>query len=119
MQLIKQKIHINQIGYQSHLGKKAVYIGNSESFAIINEKTQRVLYTGVLTKPVLDSASGDVVRTADFSTFNMPGKYYIKIGIKKSHPFKIDEKPFKELKNGLLKGLYYNRCDELTEEFAG
>lgn len=119
MQLIKQKIHLNQIGYQSHLAKKAVYIGNSESFAVINEKTQRVLYTGVISKPALDPASGDVVRTADFSTFNMPGRYYIRIGIKKSYSFSIEDKPFGPLINGLLKGLYYNRCGELTEEFAG
>ncbi len=107
---MKQRIHINQVGYICYKRKTAAYVGNLDSFAVVNAKTQRVLYSGTLSKPVLDKASGDMVRIADFSSFNMSGKYYIKIGMKKSCVFEISEKPYVDVKNSLIKGLYYNRC---------
>lgn len=77
------------------------------------------MFSGLLRTTVYDKASGDTVSLIDFSTFNMCGKYYIKIGLKKSLPFVISDNPYNELKKGLLKGIYYNRCGALDKRFAG
>ena len=116
---MNKKIFLNQIGYISSQPKTAVYTGTADSFQIINARTGKTMFSGLLRTTVYDKASGDTVSLIDFSTFNMCGKYYIKIGLKKSCPFVISDKPYTEVKKGLLKGLYYNRCSALDSRFAG
>lgn len=107
---MRQKIYINQLGYLYNKDKKAMYVGSFDSFSVVNALTQKVLYSGTLSKPVHDNSSDESVRIADFSSFNIPGKYYIKIGMKKSYAFRISDNPYALLKSVLLKGLFYNRC---------
>ncbi|MBQ3161334.1 MAG: glycoside hydrolase family 9 protein [Oscillospiraceae bacterium] len=116
---MNRKIFVNQIGYISNQVKTAVYTGTADSFQIVNAKTGRTMFSGLLRTTVYDKASGDTVSLIDFSTFNMCGKYYIKIGLKKSAPFVISDNPYSGVKKGLLKGLYYNRCSALDRRFAG
>ncbi|MBQ7980007.1 MAG: glycoside hydrolase, partial [Oscillospiraceae bacterium] len=116
---MNRKIFLNQIGYISNQTKTAVYAGTADSFQIVNAKTGKTMFSGLLRSTVYDKASGDTVSLIDFSTFNVCGKYYIKIGLKKSHPFVISDNPYSEVKKGLLKGIYYNRCSALDKRFAG
>lgn len=116
---MNKKIILNQIGYISNQKKTAVYAGSADSFQIVNAKNGKAMFSGFLKNPVYDKASGDTVSLIDFSTFNVCGKYYIRIGLKKSLPFVISDKPYSEVKKGLLKGLYYNRCSALDKRFAG
>lgn len=116
---MNKKIILNQIGYISNQAKTAVYAGTADSFQIIDAKTGKTMFSGLLRTTMYDKASGDTVSLIDFSTFNMCGKYYIKIGLKKSSQFVISDNPYHEIKKALLKGLYYNRCSKLDRHFAG
>lgn len=116
---MNKKIILNQIGYISNQVKTAVYAGTADSFQIIDAKTGNTMFSGLLRTTMYDKASGDTVSLIDFSTFNMRGKYYIKIGLKKSSQFVISDNPYSEIKLALLKGLYYNRCSKLDSRFAG
>ncbi len=116
---MNKKIIINQIGYISNQTKTAVYAGTADSFQIVSAENGKTMFSGFLKPPVFDKASGDTVSLIDFSSFNVCGKYYIKIGLKKSLSFVISDNPYNDVKKGLLKGLYYNRCSALDRRFAG
>lgn len=119
---MKNKICINQLGYSIYGTKRAVCTGSGlagGSFSLVDAVSDRTMMTGKLTKPFTDEATEDVTAVADFSSFSLPGVYYIRSGRRKSFCFPISEKPYTELKNTLLKGFYYNRCGELDENYAG
>ncbi len=116
---MKQKIFLNQVGYISHMHKTAAFTGSGSYYQIIEAKTNKPVYSGTIPEAVYDEASGDDVSILDFSTFNMHGNFYIKIGRMRSHVFSINNAPFRAVKNALLKGLYYNRCGETKTQFAG
>jgi len=130
----EEMIHINQIGYRPQDLKVAVI--NSQkfllsSFEVINADTQEVVFSGELTgkaatdslpvEPKLDFSSGDLVYWADFSAVNTPGHYVVSVPeYGQSYPFVIQDRPYMEVKNALLKSLYYQRCGTaLDEEHAG
>jgi endoglucanase len=75
--------------------------------------------TVVLSEAVYDEASGDTVRTVDFSAVTEPGTYYL-IADGERVIVTIKEKPYHALSNALLKSFYYQRCGcELAEQHAG
>lgn len=116
---MNKKIFLNQIGYVNTLPKTAALTGKCESFSIINASNGKVMFSGPITEPAYDPSSDDNVSQIDFSEFSKCGNYYIKAGIKKSPVFTISERPYQNIKLGLLKGLYYNRCCALDSRFAG
>ncbi|MDR0314219.1 MAG: glycoside hydrolase family 9 protein, partial [Treponema sp.] len=122
-------IHYNQVGYDPKLPKKAVLTGKGEYCMILNERgldanrspanADEKDCAPVLSSAVFDEASGDTVRTVDFSAFSEPGKYYL-IADGESVIIEIKEKPYHALSNALVKGLYYQRCGcELPGKYAG
>lgn len=116
---MRSKIRLNQLGYITNMQKKAVFIGNPSSFEIADAHSGKVMYAGVMTKFGYDEASGEDVSVIDFSTFALPGEYYIKSGRKRSHNFIISGRPYDKLKKGLLKAFYYNRCGATDPVYAG
>lgn len=119
---MKNKIHINQLGYSLHGNKRAVCTGtgmSGGSFSLIDASSGKTMMTGKLTKPYFDAASGDITATADFSTFSLAGRYYLKSGRKRSYDFAVAENPYRELKRAVLKSFYYNRCDAINESYTG
>lgn len=116
---MSKKIVLNQLGYISSMPKTAAFVGTAESFQIVDAKSGKTMFSGLTGDSVFDPSSHDTVSPIDFSSFNMCGKYYIKAGRKKSCVFEISEHPYKALKTGLLKGLYYNRCGIHDKRFAG
>ncbi|MBQ8780047.1 MAG: glycoside hydrolase family 9 protein [Oscillospiraceae bacterium] len=116
---MKAKIHVNQLGYISRLGKKASFTGQSSGFEIIDSETRKTMYAGRLGKRLYDEASGDSVSTADFSSFSREGRYYIKIGRKNSCEFEIKGRPYSEFRKAMVKAFYYNRCCATDEDYAG
>lgn len=117
---MKTQIHLNQVGYIYNLSKTATVISRQSSFSICKKATGFVVYMGQLSKPKEDIASGDLTSTADFSEFQEPGEYYIKVGAKKSFSFSIAQNPYYNLKQALLKAYYFNRCGtRIYEKYAG
>ena len=69
----------NQIGYEIH-GPKRFMISDSESriFEIINESGD-VSYKGELAERGTWESAGEMVKMGDFSTFDDPGTYRIRV----------------------------------------
>jgi endoglucanase len=120
-------IHYNQVGYDPKLPKRAVITGKGSYCMILNERGYDSNQAGedkktceaVLSPAFYDEASGDTVRTVDFSALCEPGKYYL-IADGESVVIEIKENPYHTLLNALVKSFYYQRCGcELTEKYAG
>lgn len=130
-EIINENIHINQIGYRLKDKKIAIINGRRSKLAfknkicnkfdIINDENNEILYSGDLTGGSLDESSGDIVYYADFTCIERSGAYHISVqGLGRSFSFRIEEHVYKDVKNALIKGLYYQRCGvQLEEEHAG
>lgn len=120
MIFMRSAIYINQLGYSSNTAKKAVCTGSGTGFEVISADSGRTMYAGSLTDFGYDDASGDNVKIADFSQFNLPGRYYICAGRRRSDVFCISDRPYTELKNAMIKAFYFNRCgNALDSGYAG
>ena len=107
---MKKRIYINCLGYMSGMPKTAVCLTSAGIFYIVNAKTGTNVYAGRLSKAAFDKDSGDNVRIADFSDFNVCGSFFIRAGYRRSDVFEISEKPYSPLKITALRGIYLNRC---------
>jgi endoglucanase len=126
-----KNIHINQVGYTKNDKKVAVLANVSGHFKIINVHTNQCVFEGDSSIGVnkgldkggrsIDEASGDVVSYCDFTSVTASGEYYIElVGQGRSYSFLIGDGIYGNVKNALLKGLYYQRCGvELEEKYAG
>ncbi|MEJ6952002.1 glycoside hydrolase family 9 protein [Natronospora cellulosivora (SeqCode)] len=117
-------IHINQLGYKPGDSKR-VLVKNSQkklkNFRIFDLNNEQVVYEGILKEAKYDPDSGEIVSKGDFSDLSLVGDYYIKLdNEKKSYNFSIKEGIYDQLKNDLLKLMYFQRCGlNLEEEYAG
>ena len=86
------KIHVDQVGYLSEYPKVAIIAATgTDVFKIVAADTNAVVYTGTLSASRNDPASGETVRSADFSPVTAPGSYKVVIdGLGSSYTFKID-----------------------------
>ena len=112
-------VHVNQVGYCTNMPKKAVITGNGERCMLLNAKDihpEPIIPT--LGELRYDASSGDTVRVVDFSQVTEPGEYFLFADGGKMN-VRITDRPYHELTNALLKGMYYQRCCELREEHAG
>jgi len=121
VELTKDNIHINQIGYRTADKKHVIVSGKASGFAVVDSNSGVQVFAGNLTKIGMDSDSGDVLYCGDFTEVKTAGTYYIEIpGIGQTGSFVIGDNVYEELKAGLLKSFYYQRCGmDLEEEFAG
>lgn len=105
-------IHLNQIGFYPAMKKEAVIVSAPLSdFYIVSSDKEDTLYTGTLSTTATWNASGETVRIADFSTFNIPGDYYLLVpNLPYSHPFKINSSVHHSLAKAALKSFYFQRC---------
>jgi len=109
------KIRVNQLGYAPKLPKDVVvtedgtYVLTDASGAVVRR------FEAIRTKE--DIASGDRVATISLGELE-PGQYTISGG-GESRVIAVREHPFGEATGALIKGLYYQRCDELSERCAG
>lgn len=117
---MKTRIHLNQAGYQTFRPKTAAVAGHARTFSIINKQTGNPVFSGALSGAVSDAASGENVRTADFSSFCQDGEYYITAGGAVSPCFIISRRPYGELRKSVQKAFYFSRCGAaLNPEHAG
>ena len=114
-------IHVNQVGYRPKDKKLFICRGTAEEFKIVNIFNGEVVLKGKMSKPMYDEAADETVVEGDFSEITAAGEYYINIeGLGNSFGFKIADDVYENVKVGLLKAFYLQRCGmELEEEYAG
>lgn len=121
MNAVTGSIHVNQVGYGLQDRKTFFTTDVQGAFEIVDIRTNQVVLEGVTSGGKTDAMSGDRVYTGDFSALSQEGEYSIRIsGYGESHPFRIASRPYRELKRGLLRSFYFQRCGtELREQHAG
>ena len=96
-------IYASQIGYGINDSKIAVVVSpDKQTFSIVNVNTNSTEYSGVLEQWGTSwSGSGemDVCYIADFTDFNISGRYKLVIGESESYPFSISS-------DSMIYGLY-------------
>ena len=132
-------ISVNQIGYFPQLAKIAVLGDNGGDllpdapsitlegryqYEIVRVSDGEAVYTNWTSNPTEDKDSGDTVCEIDFSKFDQPGEYYIRIKGKEwqSYPFRIADDLYSESGHDLLTNainyFYQNRAnDDISAEY--
>ena len=106
-------VFVNQIGYGSN-GSKFAYVrgvAHNEAFFLLDEDGKTV-FSGKTGKAVKDRVAGEEICAADFSSFDKPGTYTVKINGAQSVPFKIGDRLFDDLYLSILKYFYLSRCGQ-------
>lgn len=122
---IVQEISINQVGYLPCDKKIAVIKGKTREYVVVESTSHKVIYNGKSVyhknSDYVDPSSGDVVSYCDFSGVHTEGGYYLYVdGIGRSPEFIISKRVYNQVRDALMKGLYYQRCGtELEEKYAG
>jgi endoglucanase len=93
---------------------------NAKSFQIRKVDGGEEVYKGKLPRGKFWNQSGETVQVADFSDFKTPGRYFIRSGRERSHPFEIKEQNlFDSLSIWSLKAFYLWRVStDIEPEFA-
>ena len=116
-------ISVNQLGYYPNLSKVAVLGDNkgdilknaqtidlsksSYDFEVCDASSGSSVFKGTSGPAINDPDSGDKVFKLDFSEFNTPGKYYIKVGDWRSFDFEIGDIYNDESHNMLTNAMNY------------
>lgn len=116
-------ILLDQSGFYPTLDKAAVITGDlpGGSFELIALPGKQSVYTGSLSGSKSTGYSGIKTRIADFSSFDRPGTYLIRIpGVGESSAFRIADDVHQDLAVAALKGFYYQRASSaLDKNYAG
>lgn len=113
-------IFINQIGYLPE-NSKFVYVSGASkkdvnSFELCEASSGVVVYTGNLCDAVadgkIDEAVGEAIFTGDFTSYNKPGSYYVRIGDEKSFNFSIADGVYNNLLFSTLNYFKLSRCGQ-------
>lgn len=116
------RIHVNQQGFLPESGKIAI-VPNvvSGEFWLVDAKTGSEVLRGPLSQAQAWDVAGETVKVADFTAFNKPGHYKIRVSeAGESPPFSIREKVYDPVLAAAVKSFYYNRASAPIEvEYAG
>jgi len=107
---IVENINVDQLGYRPDDIKRAVLPEGSEMFYLCRAEDGRVVYAGEVSGQLFSPASMLIVHTADFTSFDEIGEYFISDGIGRSYPFVINENPYDGLRKAVLKFFHYQKC---------
>lgn len=116
-------IKLNQLGFFTDGPKKAVINGGIEGeFYVVTNNLSDTVYTGILSNATIWSHSNESVRIADFSSYNVPGIYRIRVPNvpTPSYPFTISETVLNKVSKASIKAFYYQRAStSLPQKYAG
>lgn len=123
-------IKVNQLGFTENSTKIAIIPGlGDRKFSIISVPSEKIMFTAKLSSQANWAPSNENVGIADFSEFNVPGKYRIQVEdgdalntkyIAPSNSFVINNNIFESVHDAALKAYYYNRSStELLKTHAG
>ena len=116
-------ILLDQSGFYPKLDKSVLLTGDvpGGSFELIALPGRQSVYTGSLSELRSTGYSRIKTRTADFSSFDQPGSYLIRVpGVGESSSFRIADDVHQDLAVAALKGFYYQRASSaLDKDYAG
>ncbi|MDQ0966388.1 endoglucanase [Flavobacterium sp. W4I14] len=116
-------ILLDQSGFYPGLNKSAVITKDAtgDGFELIAMPAGKSVFTGSLSGLSSTGYSGIKTRIADFSGFQQPGTYLVRIpGIGDSPVFKIADSVHQDLAVAGLKAFYYQRASSaLDKDYAG
>ncbi|MGB3725667.1 MAG: glycoside hydrolase family 9 protein [Glaciecola sp.] len=117
-----QQVKINQVGYLPSAPKIAVVPNtNATRFELVQTGSSITVYQGQLSEARNWPVAQESVRLANFSNFNLPGTYTLKVqGLPDSMPITISADAYQDIHQGAVKAYYFNRASTaLTQKFAG
>ena len=107
-------IKLNSVGYLTGRNKIATVPADvtASTFGIVNVTTQQQVYSGSLSANTIDVPdTGDTVRFADFTDFDVSGTYILQVeGAPASPQFEIGASLYNDILNVTLQGFYGQRC---------
>ncbi|MBR4223282.1 MAG: glycoside hydrolase family 9 protein [Oscillospiraceae bacterium] len=107
---MKNRFYINRVGYMVGMDKTVACTVYGRIFSVVDVRTGAYVYEGRLSQPFTDKESGDTVRIADLSDFNVQGRYFIKVGLRRSESFDIAPFPYRILREKVMDAVYLSRC---------
>ncbi|MFW5808132.1 MAG: cellulase N-terminal Ig-like domain-containing protein, partial [Spirochaetota bacterium] len=115
------RIHVNQVGYYTDAPKLFTVVNTSADSFTIQDEHGTTVHTGPLSDNGYYDASGEHVKTGDFSALQTPGTYIIRVGTAAApHPCIIGSNIYKGALYGTVRSYYYQRCSmQLDEAYAG
>lgn len=129
-------IQVNQVGYRPNDIKIATFrIEDTNSvsdsvnlkgkidcdFRVIDVINNEVVYEGKTSNEIKSEYTGEINKTADFSTVKKPGKYVVESDTNgKSYEFEIKDDVYEDIFKATLKMFYLQRCGcSLEKKYAG
>ena len=111
------EIRLNQLGYYPNAVKRFVVIESSSSEFTIKDTQGTVCFKGPLVDRGTWNASGERVKTGDFTAFSKTGQYSIYVADKgDSYVFKIRDNLYGDVLVAAMKTYYYQRASTALEE---
>jgi endoglucanase len=115
---VDESIHINQIGYQPNQVKKVVVVGTlspKATFQLLDSNNQ-IVFSGTLVNYGYDHDTDETVAHGDFSAYNTPGQYRIKVAGRLSYPFIIDQDVYLPVLKMAARWLYLQRSGTAKDD---
>src|SRR3989442_11397713 len=106
-------IRVNQLGYRPLDPKSALAFSREalpQRFTVIDAVTQRVVFEGTAERIAGQWGRFDHHAELDFSAWQKPGKYFVRIGEATSLPFAISNSAYRDLPDELLEFMREQRC---------
>src|SRR5437763_9168312 len=108
-------IKVDQVGYPSGLKKLALVARSTNlipaDFELHRAQDNRVVLRGKLSSPTFDPDSDDTVQTADFTSVDTNGSYYLNVpGVGRSASFRIAPDVYADAYKLTARSVYGQRC---------
>lgn len=119
---VSENIRLNQIGFYPQAPKIAIITAPGfTKFSILTNNRKKVVFNGDLKESENAALNGKKTFIANFSSFNVPGKYILSInGLGNSFPFVITSSVCRGLAAASVKAYYFQRASTaLPEKYAG
>jgi endoglucanase len=108
-----ERIRLNQVGYAFGHPKLAISLDTTSTASLIDSASGAQVLSivpGAVTKWNFNGVIVDTCRILDFTSFDVPGTYLLKVGSQISRPVHIGVNPFDSLSRASLKAYWFQRC---------
>jgi len=104
-------IKVDQVGYPLRGRKTALVSAPAQTFEVRRESDNRTVFQEKLSGGAPDANSGDTLQSADFSSLQQPGRYYLEVpGVGRSWTFSIGEDVYSRTFYLAARAFYGQRC---------